>query len=162
MHHMADPDRVLAELRPALAPEGMFAMIEFETFPRFLPDDIGLGTPGLEERGNAVADRMREENHPTVNSDWSTRLTANGFVVREERTFGIDLAAPLSATAVRYARITLSRLREGTGEQLSAEDRATLDALLSEDGPDRLEARTDLAVRSSRRAWIASPSYGPS
>ncbi len=157
MHHMAQPEKVLAELRTALAPEGLFAMIEFETFPRFLPDDIGLGTPGLEERCNAVADRMREEHHPTVNSDWSTRLSENGFVVREERTFGIDLPAPLSTAAVRYARITLSRLREGAGEELSAEDRATLDALLSEHGPDRLEARADLSVRSARRAWIASP-----
>jgi SAM-dependent methyltransferase len=157
MHHMAQPERILADLRKALTPEGMFAMIEFETFPRFLPDDIGLGKPGLEERCNAVADRMREEHHPTVNSDWSSWLSANGFVVREERTFGIDLPAPLSATAVRYARITLSRLREGGGEQLSAEDRSTLDALLSEHGPQRLETRPDLSVRSSRRAWIASP-----
>ncbi|GAB3247109.1 class I SAM-dependent methyltransferase [Kineosporia babensis] len=157
MHHMAEPARVLADLRSALDPAGLFAMIEFETFPRFLPDDIGLGTPGLEARLNAVADRKREEHHPTVNSDWSARLASNGFVVREERTFEINLAAPLSDDAVRYARVTLSRLRDGMSEELSAEDRQTLDALLSVDGPDRLELRSDLGVRSSRRAWIASP-----
>ncbi|MCE0534751.1 class I SAM-dependent methyltransferase [Kineosporia rhizophila] len=157
MHHMADPARVLADLRAALAPGGLFAMVEFETFPRFLPHGFGFGTPGLEDRLNAVADRKREEHHPTVNSDWTARLTANGFEVREERTFQTDLRAPLSEAAQRYARVTLSRLREGMGETLSDEDRHTLDALLSEHGPERLETRADLTVRSSRRAWIAAP-----
>ncbi|MBT0769288.1 class I SAM-dependent methyltransferase [Kineosporia sp. J2-2] len=156
MHHMAHPERVLADIRTGLTPGGLFAMIEFETFPRFLPDDFGLGTPGLEERCNALADRMRESQHPTVNSDWGARLAESGFTVHEERTFGIDVPAPLSAVATRYARVTLSRLRQGLGAQLSDDDRTTLDALLAETGPHRLENRTDLVVRSSRRAWIAS------
>ncbi|MCD5351862.1 class I SAM-dependent methyltransferase [Kineosporia mesophila] len=157
MHHLADPARVLADLRTSLVPGGLFAMIEFETFPRFLPDDIGLGAPGLEDRLNAIADRQRQAHHPTVNSDWTSALTAGGFTVREERTFGISQVAPLSGAAQRYARVTLSRLRQGIGDQLPADDRATLDALLSDDGPHRLEIRTDLGVRSERRAWVASP-----
>ncbi len=71
-----------------LTPGGLFAMIEFETFPRFLPDDIGLGAPGLEDRLNAIADRAREEHHPTVNSDWTATLTASGFAVRENARSG--------------------------------------------------------------------------
>lgn len=157
MHHMADPARVLADLRSVLTPGGQFAMIEFETFPRFLPDDIGLGDPGLEDRLNAVADAKRAAHHPTVNSDWTTRLSENGFTVREERTFEIALQAPLSEAARRYARVTLTRLREGMGDDLSVADRAALDALLSHEGPHHLEARTDVSVRSSRRAWIATP-----
>ncbi|MDP9825286.1 class I SAM-dependent methyltransferase [Kineosporia succinea] len=156
MHHMSDPARVLEDLRGVLTPGGLFAMIEFETFPRFLPDDIGLGAPGLEDRLNAIADRAREEHHPTVNSDWTATLTASGFAVREERTFRIDQAAPLSEVAKRYARVTLTRLREGAGDRLAPADHTTLGALLDEDGPHRLENRTDLSVRSERRAWIAA------
>jgi SAM-dependent methyltransferase len=154
MHHMADPAKVLAELRTALAPGGLFAMLEFETFPRFLPDGFG---DGVEERLNRDADAQREAHHPTVNSDWTARLTSSGFTVLQERTFDTHLSAPLSPTAQRYARITLSRLRSSSAASLSAEDHATLDSLLSETGPDRLETRDDLSVRSSRRAWIATP-----
>ena len=154
MHHLADPARLLADLRSALAPGGLFAMIEFETFPRFLPEDVGAG---LEGRLNRHADAVREAHHPTVNSDWTARLNSSGFTVLEERTFETDLQAPLSETEVRYARVTLTRLGESMGEHLSPEDRAVLDALLSEEGPDRLETRSDLTVRSSRRAWIAAP-----
>jgi ubiquinone/menaquinone biosynthesis C-methylase UbiE len=50
MHHFADPDRVLRDVFAALRPGGVFAVIEMDSPPRFLPDDIGLGRPGLEQR----------------------------------------------------------------------------------------------------------------
>ena len=46
LHHMADPDRVLTQVLGALRPGGLLAVLEMDSFPRFLPDDLGLGRPG--------------------------------------------------------------------------------------------------------------------
>ena len=54
LHHMADPDRILAEVFGAIRPGGLLAVAELGSFPRFLPDDIGIGRPGLEARGHAA------------------------------------------------------------------------------------------------------------
>jgi len=160
MHHLADPNAVLERLCSVLAPDGILVLVEFESFPRFLPDDLGLGDPGLEERCHARADRIRTERHPTIDADWGARLREHGYSVAAERTFPIDLPAPLSAAALRYARLTLTGMREMLGEELTDEDRAVLDALLDPEGPHRLENRPDLRVRFARRAWIGRPTEG--
>jgi len=45
LHHMADPDRALTEVFTALRPGGVLAVLEMDSFPRFLPDDLGIGRP---------------------------------------------------------------------------------------------------------------------
>ncbi|MCW2584192.1 MAG: methyltransferase type 11, partial [Klenkia sp.] len=55
LHHVADPDRALGRMRDALAPGGLLALTEMDSFPRFLPDDVGVGEPGLEARCHAAA-----------------------------------------------------------------------------------------------------------
>jgi SAM-dependent methyltransferase len=156
MHHMADPDRVLHDIRAALRPGGLLAMIEMETMPHFLPVDLGIGSPGLEDRCDALMAEARAEHLPHMGSDWTTRLTAAGFEIRDSGDLVVDLAAPVSAAAARYARATLERLRAGLADRLTAEDRNTLDVLLAGDGPHALRNRTDLTVRSTRSFWIAT------
>lgn len=60
-----------------------------------------------------------------------------------------------TTTARTYARTVLSKLREGLGNSLSADDLATLDRLCADHGPDSLSTRNDLRVRGNRTAWAA-------
>jgi SAM-dependent methyltransferase len=149
LHHLLDPDRVLAALLTAIAPGGVLAVAEFGERLRFLPDELGIGRPGLEERCLDALAAEQAHSLPEVGSDWAARLAAAGFEDVTERVFRIELGPPLAATGVRYARRWLDRLRTGLGDRLDAEDQATLDALLG-DGPQALEQRDDLRVRGSR------------
>jgi SAM-dependent methyltransferase len=148
LHHLADPDRVLAEVHATLRPGGLFAVAELASFPHFLPDDIGLGRPGLEARCHALT----RHDVPMLGADWGPRLRKAGFTVEAERPFKIALTPPLPAAAGRYAQAALGRLRSGLGERLDPEDRETLDTLLAHDG---LLSRTDLTVRTTRTVWLA-------
>jgi hypothetical protein len=157
MHHMADPDRVLRDIHTTLRPGGQLAVIEMESMPHFLPDDIGIGSPGLESRCDVLMAEARAEHLPHMGSDWTARLTAAGFTIRESGELAVDLPAPVPAAATRYAYATLQRMRAGLADRLTPEDRGTLDVLLADDGPHALRNRADLVVRSTRSFWIATP-----
>ena len=92
LHHMADPDRVLAGVFATLRPGGLLVVAEMASFPRFLPDDLGLGRPGLEARCHAVLDERQAVELPHRGSDWGPRLSRAGFTVEAERPFVIHLA----------------------------------------------------------------------
>ncbi|MCW2911731.1 MAG: Methyltransferase type 12 [Actinomycetia bacterium] len=156
LHHMADPDRVLAQVFAALQPGGLLAVAEMDSFPRFLPDDLGIGRPGLEARCHAARDEVRAGEFPHLGSDWGPLLAKAGFTADAERTFVIDLAPPLPAPAGRYAQASLRRLRSADDGQLSADDLATLGILLDGDGPASILRREDLTVRTTRTVWVAS------
>jgi SAM-dependent methyltransferase len=152
LHHLADPDRVLADVFATLRPGGLLAAIELESFPYFLPHDLGIGRPGLEERCHAALSAELHHSVPLLGADWGPRLRKAGFTVEAERPFPIELTPPLPSATGRYAQAALSRLRTGLGDRLDADDRATLDTLLSHDG---LLTRTDLTVRTTRTVWLA-------
>ncbi len=147
LHHMSDPDRVLADAFAALRPGGLLAVTEMHFFPRFLPADIGVGPPGLEERVHTALDTS-----PFV--DWTENLVRAGFTIEAARPFEVQLANPGTAAA-RYAEICLRRLRSHLDGQVSAEDLASLDTLLDVDGPRTLARRSDLDVRTTRTTWAA-------
>jgi SAM-dependent methyltransferase len=155
LHHMADPDRVLTEVFAALDPGGLLVVAEMESFPRFLPDDLGFGRPGLETRCHAVLAEERAARLPHLGSDWRSRLAQAGFTIEAERLFAIDLAPPLPASTGRYAQASLRRIRSGLDGRLSADDLATLDAILDSDGPDGVLRRDNLTVRTARTVWVA-------
>ncbi|WP_432968729.1 class I SAM-dependent methyltransferase [Dactylosporangium sp. CA-233914] len=156
MHHMADPQRVLRDILAALSPGGVLALAELDTFPRFLPDELGVGRPGLESRAHEAMARRREVDMPFMYADWSLALAKAGFEVRAERRFEVTLPAPLPPAGVRYARTSLRRIRDGLAESLDPDDVAALDALLDEHGPQSLTRRDDLTVRAARTVWIAA------
>jgi SAM-dependent methyltransferase len=155
LHHMADPDRVLTEVFGTLRPGGLLAVTEMESFPRFLPDDVGLGRPGLEERCHAALAEIRAGHMPHLGSDWGSRLSKAGFTVEAERTFAIELTPPLPAPAGRYAQASLRRARAALDTRLSADDLATLDTLIDGHGPDGVLRRDDLSVRTTRTVWMS-------
>jgi SAM-dependent methyltransferase len=155
LHHMADPDRVLTEVFGAIRPGGLLALAELDSFPRFLPDDIGIGRPGLEARGHAALAEAVTSEVPHLGSDWGPRLTKAGFTIEAERTFAIDLEPPLPAAAGRYAQVSLRRMRSSLDGRMSDEDLAALDTLIDSDGPDSVLRRDDLTVRTTRTVWAA-------
>ena len=155
LHHMADPDRVLAEVFATLRPGGLLVVAEIASFPRFLPDDLGLGRPGLEARCHAVLAEWQAAELPHLGSDWGPRLSRAGFSVEAERPFVIDLSAPLPAASGRYAQASLRRIRSAVDGRMSADDLAVLDTLIDSDGPDGVRQRGDLTVRTARTVWAA-------
>src|SRR4051794_29593735 len=62
LHHLADPGRVLRDLRAATRDGGMIAVAEFPQPLRFLPEDLGTGRPGFEERVMAGYERGHAED----------------------------------------------------------------------------------------------------
>jgi SAM-dependent methyltransferase len=157
LHHMADPDRTLKDMLGAIQPGGLLALAEMEAQPRFLPDDLGLGRPGLESRCQDAAAHQLASAGLHMRPDWAPELTRAGFGPIERRTFSIDLTPPHppSSQIGTYARMYLDRLRTHVEDRLAADDLATLHRLLGDDGPESLLRRSDLTFRATRTAWIA-------
>jgi SAM-dependent methyltransferase len=155
LHHLKDPHRVLTDVLAALRPGGLLVVAELVAFPRFLPEDLGLGRPGLEERCHAILFESVTAELPHLGADWGVLLAEAGFAVAAERPFVIELTAPLPAATGRYARATLERIRSAVEGRVSAEDLEVLDKLISSDGPDSVLHREDLTVRTTRTVWAA-------
>lgn len=150
LHHVADPDRVLGDLHAALEPGGLLAVVEMDGLPRFLPADLGVGRPGLEERCRAAMAQSSWNAHP----NWGPHLQRAGFEVLQERTFAYR-RHPAPPAANRYAHGVYGNVRTGLADRLDADDLETLDQLLDGDTPGSLLRRRDLDVRSSRTVWSA-------
>ncbi|GAA1428300.1 class I SAM-dependent methyltransferase [Microlunatus lacustris] len=152
LHHVADPARLLGQVREALRPGGLLAVTEMVSATRYLPDDLGIGRPGLEARCEAALDAqpMPFDRYPR----WEDALDAAGFTEVERRDFSVTPARPEPATG-RYARAALARLRSRLTDDLDADDLTTLDLLLDDSGPHSLLRRTDLVVRGRRTGWLA-------
>ncbi len=148
LHHAADPHATLRRAFGALAPGGLLAVIEPESFPTFLGDE-------LEGRLRARVSARRAASHPELGGDWAPKLTAAGFAIVDHRRFDIDLAAPLDAVGLRYAETSLRRDRDRVRDELDDDDLSTWRILLDSPGPDSLAGRADLGVHATRSAWIA-------
>jgi ubiquinone/menaquinone biosynthesis C-methylase UbiE len=155
LHHLAEPDRVLADLFATTRPGGLLAVAEMSEPLRFLPDDLGFGRPGLERRCLDALNHEHAHSVPELGSDWSPRIEAAGFTVVSERTFAIEMDPPQPPRAARYAQLWLQRMRSGLAHQLPLDDLDTLTTLIDGDGPDSLQHRDDLQIRGSRTLTLA-------
>jgi len=149
LHHVAVPDRVLRDIHAALTPGGLLAVVEMDALPRFLPDDIGVGRPGLEARCHEAAARAGWNAHP----DWRPHLEQAGFEMAGQHTLTLE-ASPAPPGTGRYAHALLSRFRSAFEGHLAGDDLAALDHLLAGGHPGALPDR-DLTVRGSRTLWAA-------
>ncbi|MFE4995524.1 class I SAM-dependent methyltransferase [Streptomyces mirabilis] len=149
LHHLSDPARTLAQAYGQLRPGGLLAVSEMDFFPRFLPEDAGVGRPGLEARLHAVTNTAPPHA-------WDRTLTDAGFTVDVRRLFEIRLTASQAGPALgNYAQVCLTKLRSHADDALEADDLAALDALLDETHPLGIVRRGDLSVRTTRTTWIA-------
>jgi SAM-dependent methyltransferase len=155
LHHLADPDRVLREIRAGTRPGGLLAVAELAEPFRFLPDDLGLGRPGLESRCLDALDAELAHELPELGSQWAPRIEAAGLELLAERNISVVLDPPHHPSAPRFARLWLQRVRTSVGHHLAADDRHTLDVLIDGDGPQSLLRRGDLRVRAARTVTLA-------
>jgi ubiquinone/menaquinone biosynthesis C-methylase UbiE len=154
MHHFAEPDRVLAEVFAATRDAGVVAVAEFSDELRFLPDDLGIGRPGLEARCHELLRHEHEHGLPHLGSHWAPMLEAAGFAVVGEHELAIDDPGR-SPAARRYALLWLQRLRSGFADRLADDDLDTLARLTDGDGPESVLSHDDLHIRGTRTVTIA-------
>lgn len=150
LHEVTDPARVLAQARDLLRPGGAVVVVEMDSLPWFLPDDVGAGRPGLEARCHAALAAAGWNAVP----DWAPVLTGAGLEVVARRQFPVQVG-PGAAHAEEYARATLQHQRRALDGMLAAADLAALDDLLADHGPDAVLAGERLTVHGSRVAWLA-------
>ncbi|WP_344256551.1 class I SAM-dependent methyltransferase [Terrabacter carboxydivorans] len=155
LHHLADPVRSLAELRAITSPRGLVAVSEFDEPVRFLPDDLGIGRPGFEDRAVAALGSVHAEAVPHIGAPWATLLTEAGWTVVDQHEVVIDERSPGHPLAGRYARAWFDRLAHGLEGRLDADDEQTLAALLDDDGPHALLRRDDLHLHGIRTLTVA-------
>ncbi|QNE29681.1 trans-aconitate 2-methyltransferase [Streptomyces sp. INR7] len=149
MHHVADPARTFARAFEQLNPGGLIAVTEMDFFPLYLPEDTGVGRPGLEARLHAATNTRPPH-------EWTDHLRDAGFTLRERRPFDIRLDATQAGPSLNtYAQGSLAKLRSHATEVLAADDLAALDVLLDEEQPHSVARRDDLTVRTTRTTWIA-------
>jgi SAM-dependent methyltransferase len=161
LHHLGDQRAALAAFAQRLGPGGTLAVMEGGLPARFLPRDLGFGRPGLEARLDVLEAerfaRMRAELPGSVaeTEDWAALLGSAGLTHSRSRSFLLDLPAPASDRARAYVAATLSRLREAFGEDLDADDRATLDRLLDPDDAGSVHRRADVFVLAAHTVHTA-------
>ncbi|MFD5225954.1 class I SAM-dependent methyltransferase [Microbacterium sp. NPDC058342] len=148
LHHVEHPDSVLRTAHSTLSSGGIMTVIEMDGLPRFLPEDIGFGRPGLERRCHEAMRRAGWNAHP----DWGPHLQHAGFELVAERTFTYQ-RDPAPADAALYARQVFTNIR-GRLTQLEPQDLDAIDRLLDDDASGSLSARDDLVVRSERTVWV--------
>ena len=156
MHHFGDPDQVLDRAYRATSSSGLLAVLEMDGQFRFLPDDLGIGRPGLEERCHAALAVAYRTALPYLGADWGSRMQRAGFDVVGQRRTNIDIdgTGDQAPTVRRYAQESLFGMRSRLGGRLDADDLATLDTLLESQGNDSLQHRGDIRLRGSRTVWI--------
>ncbi|GAB3251560.1 class I SAM-dependent methyltransferase [Arthrobacter pigmenti] len=174
LHEVASPNRVLADVYAALNPGGLLVVLEMDSLPRFLPDDVEADRPGLETRCHEALEQQGWNAHP----NWRSHLEQASFTVTGERNFIAESgantesvahresaavaqagtaagAATSSSDTGRYADGYLRRMRSALDGRLDAEDLDALDRLLAPESDESLLRRGDLKVRVTRTAWAA-------
>ncbi|MFD3531753.1 class I SAM-dependent methyltransferase [Streptomyces sp. NPDC058664] len=161
LHHIGDQRAALVEFAELLNPGGLMVLVEGGLPTRYLPRHIGIGRPGLEARLDAahtdLFGEMRAELPGAKDEpdDWRALLAGAGLIPAGTRTFLTDVPAPVSPVVRELALASFGRLREGCGDRLDADDRATLDRLLDPSDELSLHHRTDLFHLTARTVHTA-------
>lgn len=155
VHHLGDQQEALNALAGVLRPGGLLAVAEGGLPMRYLPRDIGIGTPGLQARLDAAQERwfatMRAELPGSTSAveDWPAMLGRAGLTDVGSFTFLLDLPAPLGETARAFLHAHLTRLRDSMSESLDDDDCTTLDVLLDPEAPEGILRRPDAFLLSA-------------
>ncbi|MFI6876722.1 class I SAM-dependent methyltransferase [Streptomyces sp. NPDC050400] len=161
LHHVGDQRAAVAALAGRLAPGGTLALVEGGLPWRSLPRDFGIGRPGLHARADAIEEDWfagMRSSLPGAKEDaenWTALLTDAGLTAATNRTFLLDLPAPLSPGGRELVVELWGRRREMFADDLSAEDLATLDRLLDPADPQSLHRRDDVFLLTAHTVHTA-------
>ncbi|MFD3443932.1 class I SAM-dependent methyltransferase [Microbacteriaceae bacterium 4G12] len=150
LHEVADPGRVLREVRAALRPGGLVVLLELDGPARVTFGSASGVDAGWEERLREAEETVRGDTH----ADWRTPLEDAGLPLVGLRTFAVEVG-PGSPDADRYARLSLEHFRPALQDRLDAPDLAALDALLAARDADAPLPSGGVRIRTSRTAWVA-------
>jgi hypothetical protein len=154
IHHIEDRTGTLRQLGASLRPGGLLTVVEFGDRPRYLPDDLPIGPPGLQDRLGAANDRWLASMGFDLTSEQLVDDAAGaGLELVAERVFSMRLEAPLPADARRVVRAQLDRARSVYADELDDADLAALDTLCDDDGAEGALQRADLFLATSRHAY---------
>ncbi|QXC62203.1 class I SAM-dependent methyltransferase [Aquihabitans sp. G128] len=162
LHHVGDEVAALAALRRLLAPGGLVAIAEIAEPLRVLPDDLGIGRPGLADRLDAAGSRWFDElrrglpgakaanSLPALVADAGLRIVGS-------RIAQVRLDPPLADDARRFVADTVDRSRQQWQRHLDADDVAALEVLVDPGDERSVLRRPDVFVHASRELVIAAP-----
>jgi SAM-dependent methyltransferase len=149
VHHVGDQQGALSALVAALRPGGVLGVAEGGLAPRYLPRDLGSGRPGFGPRLEAAREewfsdmRAALPGHERVLEDWPGLLAGAGAAPAGSLSVLTDHPAPLALPVREHLHERLAMVREQAAEQLSPEDRETLDTLLADAAPTSILLRPD-------------------
>jgi SAM-dependent methyltransferase len=154
LHHVGDEVGALREVLARLAPGGVLVIAEGAEPARYLPD--GDIADRLAEAESRWYEAMRAGLPGSVpSSDLASMVEAAGGAVLGSRTARLRHDPPVSSEARQFAVGRVRRTRDQLADFLDEQQRAELDALVSEDDPRSVALRADVFVEASRQIVVA-------
>jgi SAM-dependent methyltransferase len=148
LHHLPDPEATLGALRKRLRPGGRIGLVEGGLPPRWAPDDLGMGRPGLQARLDvATGDLLFQLPVPhgiRPGTDWAALLAAAGFIDVTTRSWLDEVPAPAPEAVRARVRDRLTMVRDHLRPTLDPLDLAVVDRLLDPADPLGVDRRPDL------------------
>jgi ubiquinone/menaquinone biosynthesis C-methylase UbiE len=152
IHHLPDQLVGVREVARVIKPGSRFALREGGLRPRFLPSDIGIAEPGLEDRLEVAFDQWFQKNVRQGEGvvryphGWTQLLKDGGLADVSARTFLLELLPPFSRVQVEFMLNLLRRWvdNEQRTAFISGDDAKVIKRLTDPESPDYAFNRSDL------------------
>ena len=152
IHHLADQLVGVREVMRVIKPGSRFALREGGLRPRFLPSDIGIAEPGLEDRLEVAFDQWFQKNVRQGDGvvryphGWTQLLAEGGFTNVSAKTFMLEALPPFSHVQVEFMLNMLKRWvdSEERAAFITGDDAAVIKRLIDPQSPDYVFNRNDL------------------
>ena len=162
VHHLPDQLNGMRELRRVLKPGGRLALREGGLRPRFLPTDLGIGEPGLEDRLEVAFQRWFHAHVRAVEGavsypyGWTQLLRDAGLADVTAKTFLLELLPPLTDLQVEYMLRLVSRWVESDERRafLNVEDAEVIAELVNSEAPSYAFKRQDLHYQEGVTVYL--------
>jgi ubiquinone/menaquinone biosynthesis C-methylase UbiE len=162
VHHVGDQLAGVCELARVVGEGGKLALREGSIRTRFLPDDIGLGEPGLEDRLNVAYHRWFTSNVRGGEGSvrypfgWTQMLRDAGLHEVTARTFVLEALAPFSEAQISYMGRQLRRWIESDERRAVLEpgDAQVLEALTDGKSEHFVFKRNDLHLQELVTVYV--------
>ncbi len=162
IHHLPDQLAAVKGLAGTLRAGGKLALREGSIRTRFLPDDIGLGAPGLEDRLDVAFQRWFTSevraNGVRYPYGWTHMLMEAGLIDITARTFMLEALPPFSDVEIAYMGRHLRRWIENDDRKsmLAAGDADILAELTTPASEHYVFKRSDLYLHEMVTIYVGT------